>query len=179
MRLRTLVSAAACGLLAALSVACGDDDDDPPPTPAKTALATATTSVPKETTTAESGGPTTVAANGAIKLNNPTTTASGLQYVDTKVGDGASPTMAQTVTVHYTGKLAANGKTFDSTAGKQPISFRMNGVIAGFSEGLSTMKVGGKRVVYIPFALGYGARGQSPIPPSADLVFEIELVAIK
>ncbi len=113
-------------------------------------------------------------------MEKATTTPSGLKYIDQVVGTGASPAMTQTVTVHYTGKLAANGKTFDSTAGKQPISFPMNGVIKGFSEGLSTMKVGGKRTVYIPSALGYGPGGYGQaIPPNSDLVFEIELVAIK
>ena len=107
------------------------------------------------------------------------TTASGLKYVDIKVGDGASPAATAQVTVNYTGRLAVNGQVFDSTEGKAPISFAMNGVIKGFSEGLSTMKVGGKRTVYIPAALGYGARGQGPIPANSDLVFDIELIAIK
>ena len=88
--------------------------------------------------------------------------------------------MAQQVTVNYTGKLASNGKVFDSTAGKSPISFPMGGVIKGFAEGLLTMKVGGKRTVYIPTALGYGATGAgSAVPPNADLIFEIELISIK
>lgn len=183
MRLRSLLLAAVCGLTPVLAFACGDDDDDitPVPTRAATTAAAETKAAATTTTAATSaaGGPIIVSASGALKLDNPTTTTSGLQYVDVKVGDGASPGATQQVTVHYTGKLASNGQTFDSTAGKQPITFAMNGVIKGFSEGLSTMKVGGKRVVYIPAALGYGARGQGPVPANADLVFEIELVAIK
>ena len=109
---------------------------------------------------------------GSTKLD------SGLEYIDDVVGEGESPRMDQQVTVHYTGKLADTDKVFDSSAGRAPISFPMNGVIRGFSEGLSTMKVGGKRTVYIPSDLGYGAAGVGPIPPNADLIFEIELIAI-
>jgi FKBP-type peptidyl-prolyl cis-trans isomerase len=160
-------------ILAALTVGavafatCGDDD--------KPAATTAPVST-RAASSAASGS----AQNGAIKLENPTVTASGLQYTDQVVGTGASPTMGQQVTVNYTGKLASNGKVFDSTAGKSPISFPMVGVIKGFSEGLLTMKVGGKRTVYIPTALGYGATGAgSAVPPNADLIFEIELISIK
>jgi FKBP-type peptidyl-prolyl cis-trans isomerase len=89
--------------------------------------------------------------------------------------------MDQQVTVHYVGKLAATGETFQSTHELgQPATFSMQGVIKGFSEGLSTMKVGGKRTVYIPANLAYGALGRAPlIPPNADLIFELELLAVK
>ncbi len=106
----------------------------------------------------------------------------GLQYTDQVVGTGTSPRMDQQVTVHYTGKLASNGKVFDSSVQRgQPATFPMSGVIKGFSEGLSTMKVGGKRTVFIPAALGYGAAGTpgGPIPPNADLIFELELIAVQ
>lgn len=118
---------------------------------------------------------------GPIKLANPTVTPDGLQYIDTVVGTGASPTIDQQITVNYTGKLAANGLVFDSTVGKAAVTFPLAGVIKGFQEAVTTMKVGGKRTVYIPSALGYGASGTvgGPIPPNADLVFDIELVAIK
>ena len=113
-------------------------------------------------------------------LEGSTKTASGLEFVDHVEGTGESPRMDQQVTVHYTGKLAADGTKFDSSVDRgAPASFPMNGVIKGFSEGLSTMKVGGKRTVYIPAAIGYGAGGGGPIPPNADLIFEIELIAIK
>jgi FKBP-type peptidyl-prolyl cis-trans isomerase len=111
-------------------------------------------------------------------LEGSTKTGSGLEYIDEVVGEGDSPRMDQQVTVHYTGKLADNDKVFDSSAGRAPITFPMRGVIPGFSEGLSTMKVGGKRTVYIPSNLGYGPAGVGPIPPNADLIFEIELIAI-
>lgn len=113
-------------------------------------------------------------------MKNATETESGLKYVDHVVGTGDSPRMDQQVTVHYTGKLASNDRKFDSSVDRgEPATFPMNGVIKGFSEGLSTMKVGGKRTVFIPSALGYGPRGTGPIPPNADLIFELELIAIR
>lgn len=112
-------------------------------------------------------------------MEDATVTESGLKYVDHVVGTGDSPRMDQEVTVHYTGKLASNERTFDSSVARgEPARFPMNGVIRGFSEGLSTMKVGGKRTVFIPSDLGYGARGVGPIPPNADLIFELELIEI-
>ncbi|MCC7365554.1 MAG: FKBP-type peptidyl-prolyl cis-trans isomerase [Dehalococcoidia bacterium] len=88
--------------------------------------------------------------------------------------------MNSSVTVHYTGKLASNGQVFDSSVQRgSPATFRMSGVIKGFSEGLSTMKEGGKRTVFIPSALGYGPSGNGSIPPNADLIFEIELIKVQ
>ena len=113
-------------------------------------------------------------------MENATETESGLKYVDHVVGTGDSPRMDQQVTVHYTGKLASNDRKFDSSVDRgEPATFPMNGVIKGFSEGLSTMKVGGKRTVFIPSVLGYGPGGTGPIPPNADLIFELELIAIR
>ena len=116
-----------------------------------------------------------------IKLTNPTVTSDGLQYIDTLVGTGPSPTIDQQVTVYYTGALAATGVIFDSTVGKAPATFAIKGVIPGLAEAIMGMKVGGKRTVYIPAALGYGASATvgGPVPPNADLVFDIELIAIK
>lgn len=151
--------------LGALLSACGDGADAPlSPTPAPAPTKAAATT-PKE----------------LFDVAKATTTPSGLKYTDTVVGTGASPALTQSVTVHYTGKLASNGTKFDSSVDRgQPATFAMNQVIAGFSEGLSTMKVGGKRTVYIPWALGYGERGSPPsIPARADLIFEIELISIK
>ena len=108
------------------------------------------------------------------------TTASGLKYQDLKVGDGATPTMGQTVTVHYIGRLE-NGKEFNNsyTLGK-PIDFKLGQVIEGWNEGLQTMKVGGKRRLWIPSKLAYGPAGRPPnIPPNANLDFEIELLGVK
>ena len=114
------------------------------------------------------------------------TTPSGLKIIDTKVGTGPSPKPGQTVTVHYTGWLYVNGargQKFDSSRDHgQPFSFPIgqHQVIAGWDEGVMTMKVGGTRTLIIPPALGYGARGAGGvIPPNATLIFDVELLSVK
>lgn len=106
----------------------------------------------------------------------------GLKYVDETVGTGPSPTRGHTVTVNYVGTLE-NGLKFDSSYDRsQPYSFPigMNRVIKGWDEGLMTMKVGGKRKLIIPPALGYGASGMgAKIPPNSTLVFEVELLGVE
>jgi peptidylprolyl isomerase len=114
------------------------------------------------------------------------TTASGLQISDSKVGTGAAPKTGQTCVMHYTGWLYENGqkgKKFDSSVDRgEPFEFPIGTrrVIAGWDEGVATMKVGGKRTLIIPPALGYGARGAGgAIPPNATLIFEVELLGVK
>jgi peptidylprolyl isomerase len=112
---------------------------------------------------------------------------SGLQWTDTKEGTGPSPKTGQTCVMDYTGWLwvdGAKGKKFDSSVDRgTPFEFPIGQgrVIKGWDEGVSTMKVGGKRTLLIPPQLGYGSRGTpgGPIPPNATLLFEVELIAIK
>ena len=109
----------------------------------------------------------------------PTTTASGLTIDDIVVGNGAAAAAGQKVKVHYTGWLT-NGTKFDSSKDRNdPFVFPLGAgsVIKGWDEGVQGMKVGGKRKLTIPPALGYGARGAGGvIPPNATLLFEVELL---
>jgi peptidylprolyl isomerase len=114
------------------------------------------------------------------------TTASNLQITDTSVGTGASPKTGQKCVMHYTGWLyqdGVKGKKFDSSLDRgQPFEFKIGTgqVIGGWDEGVATMKVGGKRTLIIPPALGYGARGAGGvIPPNATLIFDVELLDVK
>lgn len=108
------------------------------------------------------------------------TTDSGLVYVDIKQGEGASPSPTDTVSVHYTGWLL-DGTKFDSSVDRgQPSTFPLSGVIKGWTEGVGSMKVSGKRRLIIPYDLAYGEAGRPPtIPPAATLVFDVELLEIK
>ena len=114
-----------------------------------------------------------------------TTLPNGLQMADIEVGDGAEAAAGQQVTVHYTGWLYENGATgakFDSSKDRgQPFQFGLGAgqVIKGWDEGVSGMKVGGKRHLIIPPEMGYGARGAGGvIPPNATLMFEVELLGV-
>lgn len=110
-----------------------------------------------------------------------TKTPSGLMYIDLKEGEGAQPQKTDNVEVHYTGWLL-DGTKFDSSVDRgKPFQFNLKGgVIQGWLEGVSTMKVGGKRKLIIPGDLAYGKRGSPPkIPPDATLVFDVELLGIK
>ncbi|MUL38074.1 FKBP-type peptidyl-prolyl cis-trans isomerase [Gloeocapsopsis dulcis] len=122
-----------------------------------------------------------LANNNMMSDENVVTTPSGLKYVDIQEGDGATPKAGQTVVVHYTGTLE-DGSKFDSSRDRnRPFSFKLGAgqVIKGWDEGLSTMKVGGRRQLIIPPELGYGARGAGGvIPPNATLVFDVELLRI-
>ena len=109
-----------------------------------------------------------------------TTTASGLKYADLVVGTGDTPAVTDLVTVHYTGTLD-NGTVFDASRNHGgPASFPLNRVIKGWTEGVSTMKVGGIRKLIIPPDLGYGAQGagNGVIPANATLTFIVELIEV-
>ena len=114
------------------------------------------------------------------------TTPSGLAYTDEVVGTGPQPKAGQSVQVHYTGWLDQGGKKgpkFDSSRDRgQPFNFPLGQgqVIAGWDEGVASMKVGGRRTLVIPPALGYGARGAGGvIPANATLIFDVELLGIR
>jgi FKBP-type peptidyl-prolyl cis-trans isomerase FkpA len=114
------------------------------------------------------------------------TTASGLQYIELTVGEGAEAQAGQNVTVHYTGWLrnddGSKGPKFDSSKDRNdPFEFALGAgmVIRGWDEGVQGMKVGGVRQLIIPAELGYGARGAGGvIPPNATLIFDVELLGV-
>ena len=120
------------------------------------------------------------------KFGDTTVTASGLMYIDTKVGKGAMPKKGQKITVNYTGKLT-DGKVFDSNVDPskghlEPFvtEIGIGKVIPGWDEGMISMKVGGKRTLIIPSDLGYGAQGQgADIPPNSTLIFDVELLKVQ
>ena len=145
----------------------------PTDTPSSTATATPDVS-PTPAPSSTLGTP--AAASGATPVILP----DGLQYVDTVIGTGDTAVAGKTLSMNYTGKLT-NGTTFDTSIGKAPFSFTLGAgqVIKGWDEGIAGMKVGGKRTLTIPAALGYGAAGQGSIPPNATLIFDVELLSVK
>lgn len=118
-----------------------------------------------------------LAENG--KKENVKTTASGLQYIVEKEGEGAQPTAEDEVTVHYTGKLL-NGTVFDSSVNRgEPATFPLNRVIPGWTEGVQLMKEGAKYTFFIPSDLAYGPQGiPNVIPPHSTLIFDVELIKV-
>ncbi|GAB2650961.1 FKBP-type peptidyl-prolyl cis-trans isomerase [Vibrio panuliri] len=108
------------------------------------------------------------------------TTESGLQYVVLAKGEGTEhPTKSNKVKVHYHGTLI-DGTVFDSSVDRgEPITFGLGQVIAGWQEGLTYMTVGDKFRLFIPSTLAYGTKGAGPIPPSATLIFDVELLDIQ
>jgi FKBP-type peptidyl-prolyl cis-trans isomerase FkpA len=115
----------------------------------------------------------------AEKEAGATKTASGIVIKQTKEGTGASPKAEDNVKVHYEGRLI-NGKVFDSSMKRgEPATFPLNGVIACWTEGVQTMKVGGKAQFTCPSSLAYGERGSPPnIMPNSTLIFDVELLEI-
>lgn len=109
------------------------------------------------------------------------------QKIDTVAGSGKQAVAGSTAVVHYTGWLyepkasGQHGAQFDSSQGRSPFSFSLGAgdVIKGWDEGVQGMKVGGKRTLIVPASMGYGARGAGPIPPNANLIFEVELLDVR
>jgi peptidylprolyl isomerase len=112
--------------------------------------------------------------------------APALQIKDIQVGTGAAPKLGQSAVVHYTGWLyedGKKGKKFDSSVDRgQPFAFKIGQrqVIAGWDQGVASMRIGGKRTLIIPPNLAYGSPGSPPaIPPNATLIFDIELLDLR
>lgn len=111
----------------------------------------------------------------------------GLTMTDTVVGKGKAAVAGNTVTVNYTGWLYSpkspkqRGLQFDSSVGAAPFTFTLGAgqVIKGWDQGLAGMKVGGKRTIILSPEFGYGSRGAGPIPPNANLIFDVELLGVK
>ncbi|MEA5565360.1 FKBP-type peptidyl-prolyl cis-trans isomerase [Anabaena sp. UHCC 0399] len=147
----------------------------------ESAFAETVTPTPPATTIVTENN-TLIANNHMSDASKVVTTPSGLKYEEIEEGTGATPVKGQTVTVHYTGTLE-NGTKFDSSRDRnRPFSFTIGvgQVIQGWDEGLSTMKVGGRRQLIIPAELGYGSRGAGGvIPPNATLLFDVELLEVK
>ena len=109
------------------------------------------------------------------------TTQSGLQYKDVKEGTGALAQKGNTVSVHYTGTFT-NGQKFDSSLDRgEPFSFRLGAgeVIKGWDEGVAGMRIGGKRLLQVPYQLGYGPSDYGPIPGKSQLNFVVELLGVE
>jgi peptidylprolyl isomerase len=153
----------------------------------KPAAAASTAQTASQTPSAQAV-PETPAAPKAPAGPTPTTpdqvktTPSGLQYVDLVQGTGASPVAGQTMVVHYTGWLT-NGTKFDSSVDRgMPFQFPLgqHRVIAGWDEGVASMKVGGKRKLIVPPGLAYKDKGfPGVIPPNSTLIFEVELLGVR
>jgi len=172
MKLRTLA------LATLLASGCGDESAD------EAATETPSNAKPTETTAAEAPAKADAAskadlsapADVAAAPADAVTTASGLAYKVLSEGTGDSPAAADTVEVHYTG-WTTDGESFDSSHKRnKPAKFPLNKVIAGWTEGLQTMKIGGKSRFWIPEDLAYKGR---PGAPAGMLVFDVELLSIE
>jgi peptidylprolyl isomerase len=105
-----------------------------------------------------------------------------MRYQDIKIGTGDEAAPGMIYSVNYTGWLASDGMKFDSSYDRgQPIEFPqgVKRVIVGWDQGFEGMRVGGKRRLFIPYQLAYGAKGRPPIPPKADLIFDVELMGVR
>ena len=139
-----------------------------------------------------SATPTTGPTTAPAMKGTPVTLPDGLRYVDIKVGSGTAVTSSSTITTNYTGWLASTCRKFDSsydshtdqsgqTQPVQPATFQLGQgqLIKGWEEGLVGMHAGGIRRLYIPAALAYGDQSAGPVPPNADLIFDVQILSVK
>lgn len=150
----------------------------------KSIPATPVEAKPETTDTPKGGRPM---AQGPDGKEYPVVASSSIciEIEDLKIGDGKEVMAGSTITIHYHGTLASNGKQFDSTRGKEPATFPLQRLIPGWQAGIPGMKVGGIRILRIPYQLAYGEReipgpdGSPLIPAKSDLVFSIEVKDVK
>jgi FKBP-type peptidyl-prolyl cis-trans isomerase FkpA len=165
--MKHLISSCAIGLTLALTLSACDRNKTPETAPASAPAASA------------ADAPAAAAPAAAA--------VTALQKNDTVVGTGTEAKAGVTAIVNYTGWLFVpdapdqHGAKFDSSIGREPFSFRLGAgqVIPGWDEGVQGMKIGGKRTLIVPAAMGYGANGAGPIPPNATLIFDVELLDVK
>lgn len=154
-------------------VACSDDDDSNESTePTAEQLGEEATPIPSTLDLPTTDGPPPTDVEGTV-------TDSGLTIIELKEGEGAEVQPGGAVTVYYSGWLD-DGTVFDSAVERgEPATFPLDQVIAGWTEGIPGMKIGGARRLIIPPELAYGEPGRSGIPPNATLTFDIELISIE
>ena len=132
----------------------------------------------------------TLAITGCKRADTPASSAApavAFQKIDMVAGTGKEAVAGTTPVVHYTGWIHApeassqRGAQFDTSKGNSPFSFQLGAsqVIKGWDEGVAGMKVGGKRTLIVPASMGYGDAGAGPIPPGANLIFEVELLDVR
>jgi peptidylprolyl isomerase len=163
-----VATVALVGLALMLAVFGGDEDEE-------VSVPVFPTVQNDATATGQDSGPPPVSGE-------PTFTDTGLGIIDIEVGTGETPVPGQILVVHYTGWVSEDGSKFDSSLDREtPFEFELGAgrVIDGWDEGLATMQVGGKRRLIVPAELAYGEEGRPPIPPNAELTFDVEFLEIK
>ncbi|MEH3155553.1 MAG: FKBP-type peptidyl-prolyl cis-trans isomerase [Gordonia paraffinivorans] len=151
-----------------------------------TGAAAPTSTAPVKSGTPGSEGIPQITANATDTGKEPTIAAgtgtppSDLRVADLVPGNGRTATAADTVSVRYVGALYSDGSVFDASwkQGSTPVDFPLSGVVQGFADGIVGMKVGGRREIVIPPALGYGDQAQPGLPAGSTLVFVVDLVGI-
>ena len=166
----------ALGVCLALGVASCNETTEKSGT--MTEQSTSATTTPTASTSAPAAPALPGAPGSGNKMHK---LASGLQYDDLVVGSGKMAEPGVNVAVHYTGYLLDGTELDSSFKSGQPLKFQIAGgqMIAGFDEGVRGMRIGGKRKIVVPYAMGYGEAGSGPIPPKSDLVFDLELIDAK